>query len=63
MPFVNVNVDSYLPRGLRLKDKVNFLFFVCPRCLFSLLAFEIPCIDRALLVLGRRLKNEVFILV
>ena len=30
-----------------------------PRCLFSLLAFEIRCIGRALLVLGSRLKNEV----
>lgn len=32
---------------------------VCPRCLFSLLAFEIRCIGRALLVLGSRLKNEL----
>ena len=34
---------------------------VCPRCLFSLLAFEIQRIGRALLVLGSRLRNEVYI--
>ena len=32
---------------------------VHPRCLFSLIAFEICCIGRVLLVLGSRLKNEV----
>ena len=34
---------------------------VYPRCLFSLIAFEIRCIGRVLLVLGSRLKNEVYI--
>ena len=59
MPFVNVNGASYLPCGSRLKNEVNLFPCVCPRCLFSLLAFEIRCIGRALLVLGSRLKNEV----
>ena len=31
---------------------------VYPRCLFSLIYFEIRCIGRVLLVLGSRLKNE-----
>ena len=34
---------------------------VSPPCLFSLIAFEIRCIGRVLLVLGSRLKNEVYI--
>ena len=32
---------------------------VSPPCLFSLIAFEIRCIGRVLLVLGSNLKNEV----
>ena len=54
MPFVNVNVDLYLPCGSRLKNEVITctLPCVCPRGLFSLLAFEIRRIGRALLVLG-----------
>ena len=35
MPFVNFNVDSYLPCGSRLKNEVNL--HVYPRCLFSLI--------------------------
>ena len=39
-PFVNVNVDSYLLCGSRLKNEVYILTCtfpcVCPRCLFSL---------------------------
>ena len=34
---------------------------VYPWCLFSLIAFEIRCIGKVLLVLGSRLKNEVYI--
>ena len=34
---------------------------VSPPCLFSLIAFEVWCIGRVLLVLGSRLKNEVYI--
>ena len=61
MPFVNVNVDSYLRCGSRLKNEVNLHVSLC---LSSVFIF-IPCfwnlrrIGRALLVLGSRLKNEV----
>ena len=34
---------------------------VSPPWLFSQMDFEIWCIDRVLLVLGSRLKNEVYI--
>ena len=60
MPFVNVNVDSYLPCGSRLKNEVNV--HVSP-CLSSVFIFT-PCfcnfgVLAALLVLGSRLKNEL----
>ena len=35
-----------------------FAACVYPRCLFSLIYFEIRCIGRVLLVLGSRLKND-----
>ena len=44
MPFVNVNIDSYFPRGSRLKNTCTFPC-VCPRVLS---------------VLGSRLENEVY---
>ena len=59
MPFVNFNVDSYLPYGSRLKNEVNTFPSVSPPCLFSLIAFEIRYIGRVLLVIGLCLKNEV----
>ena len=34
---------------------------VSPPCLFSLIAFEIQCIGKVMLVVGSRLKNEVYI--
>ena len=34
---------------------------VSPPCLFLLIAVEIRCIGRVLLVLGSRLKDEVYI--
>ena len=42
-----------------LKNEVNTFPSVSPPCLFSLIAFEIRCIGRVLLVLGSRFKNEV----
>ena len=58
MPFVNFNVDSYLPCGSRLKNEVNTFPSVSPPCIFSLIAFENRCIGRVLLVLGSRLKER-----
>ena len=58
MPFANFNVDSYLPCGSRLKNEVNTFSSVSPPCLFSLIAFEIRCIGRLLLVLSSRLKER-----
>ena len=58
MPSANFNVDSYLPCGSRLKNEVNAFPSVSPPCLISLIAFEIRCIGRVLLVLGSRSKGS-----
>ena len=41
-----------------LKNEVNTFPSVSPPCLFSLIAFEIRCIGRVLLVVGSRLKGS-----
>ena len=47
---------------LTLKERaMHTRFNVSPPCLLSLMDFEIWCIGRVLLVLGSRLKNEVYI--
>ena len=41
MPFVNVNVASYLPCGSRLKNELNMhVSYVSPPCLFSILLLK-----------------------
>ena len=49
---------------LKLKERgmhTRFIVFNSPPCLFSLMDFEIWCIGRVLLVLGSRLKNELYV--
>ena len=61
MPFVNVNVESYLRCGSRLKNEVNLHVSLCLSSVFNFTPFfwNSRRIGRALLVLGSRLKNEV----
>ena len=52
-------VLGFSNRSKKEKDKGYYRIpAIYPRCLFSLIAFEIRCIGRLLLVLGSRLKNE-----